>query len=101
MTHNSNVPYGRQWIDESDIAAVTRVLSGDWLTTGPAVDAFEQALAKVAAVDRAIVVNSGSAALHVAYFAARAVSLPIFPAMDDCDIERVIETVEACAEELL
>ena len=70
MTRRSNIPYGRQWVDESDIAAVTRVLNGDWLTTGPAVDAFEAALASKAGVDRAVAVNSGSAALHVAYFAA-------------------------------
>ena len=37
----SFLPYGRQAIDDSDIQAVTDVLRGDWLTTGPAVDAFE------------------------------------------------------------
>ena len=35
------LPYGRQSIDEDDVAAVADVLRGDWLTTGPAVDAFE------------------------------------------------------------
>ena len=39
------LPYGRQEIDEDDIAAVAAVLRGDWLTTGPAVEAFEAALA--------------------------------------------------------
>ena len=36
------LPYGRQSIDESDIEAVAQVLRGDWLTTGPAVEKFEQ-----------------------------------------------------------
>ena len=35
------LPYGRHAIDEDDIAAVVAVLRGDWLTTGPAVRAFE------------------------------------------------------------
>ncbi len=35
------IPYGRQSIDESDIAAVVEVLRSDWLTTGPTVTAFE------------------------------------------------------------
>ena len=63
------LPYGRQSIDESDIAAVTDVLRGDWLTTGPAVDDFEAALAEVTGTPT-VVVTSGTAALHVAYAAA-------------------------------
>ena len=39
------IPYGHQQIIDSDIAAVVRVLQGDWLTQGPAVEAFERALA--------------------------------------------------------
>lgn len=66
----SQLPYGRQWIDERDIEAVVEVLRGDWLTTGPKVQEFEDALACVTGVPRAVVVNSGSAALHVAYAAA-------------------------------
>ncbi|MGH3544729.1 MAG: DegT/DnrJ/EryC1/StrS family aminotransferase [Mycobacteriales bacterium] len=60
------LPYGKQWIDESDIAAVTAVLRGDWLTTGPAVPAFEAAIAAVAGAP-AVSVTSGTAALHAAY----------------------------------
>jgi len=60
------LPYGRQWIDDSDIAAVTAVLRGDWLTTGPAVPAFEAAIAEVAGAP-AVSVTSGTAALHAAY----------------------------------
>lgn len=63
------LPYGRQWIDEDDIAAVVATLRGDWLTTGPAVGAFEQALAEVAGAADSVAVNSGTAALHAAMFA--------------------------------
>jgi len=66
----SPLPYGRQWIDERDIEAVVEVLRGDWLTTGPKVQEFERALASATGVSRAVVVNSGTAALHVAYAAA-------------------------------
>lgn len=64
------IPYGSQWLDEDDIAAVVEVLRGDWLTTGPAVDAFEAALAEAGGVGHAVAVNSGTAALHAAYEAA-------------------------------
>lgn len=64
------IPYGRQSIDESDIEAVAKVLSGDWLTTGPTVTEFEEALARVGAVPRAVSCTSGTAALHIAYAAA-------------------------------
>lgn len=65
------LPYGRQSIDESDIEAVAQVLRGDWLTTGPAVAAFERDVADVAGVPTpAVAVTSGTAALHVAYAAA-------------------------------
>ena len=60
------LPYGRQWIDSSDIEAVTAVLQGDWLTTGPAVDEFESALTEIAGAT-AVSVTSGTAALHAAY----------------------------------
>ena len=60
------IPYGRQDIDESDIEAVVAVLRGDWLTTGPSVDAFEAAFSEVAG-SYSTAVTSGTAALHVAY----------------------------------
>ena len=63
------LPYGRQSVDESDIEAVAKVLRGDWLTTGPAVTAFEEDLARLCGVSRAVSVTSGTAALHVAYAA--------------------------------
>ncbi|WP_456846095.1 aminotransferase class I/II-fold pyridoxal phosphate-dependent enzyme, partial [Cellulomonas sp. P5_C6] len=64
------LPYGRQSIDEADVEAVVATLRSDWLTTGPAVDAFERRLAAVAGGTAAVSVTSGTAALHVAYAAA-------------------------------
>ena len=64
------IPYGAQWLDDEDIAAVVDVLKGSWLTTGPTVARFEDALAEACAVPHAVAVNSGTAALHVAYHAA-------------------------------
>jgi dTDP-4-amino-4,6-dideoxygalactose transaminase len=61
------LPYGRQDVDEHDVAAVADVLRGDWLTTGPAVDAFEADLAAVTGGHPVVSVTSGTAALHVAY----------------------------------
>lgn len=63
------LPYGRQSISEEDIAAVVEVLRGDWLTTGPAVAAFEQAVGQLAGGHRAVSATSGTAALHMAYAA--------------------------------
>jgi perosamine synthetase len=64
------IPYGRQAIDEDDIAAVADVLRGDWLTQGPSVAAFEDAVAAVCDVPFAVAFSSGTAALHAAAFAA-------------------------------
>lgn len=64
------LPYGRQWVDEADIQAVVGVLRGDWLTTGPMVGAFERAVADYVGAREAVAVSSGTAALHVAAFAA-------------------------------
>jgi len=63
------IPYGRQCIDEDDIAAVVEVLQSDWLTTGPKVDEFEKALVDYTGAGYAIAVNSGTAALHCAMYA--------------------------------
>lgn len=64
-----SIPYGRQWVDEDDIAAVVEVLRSDWLTTGPKVDEFEWAFAEFAGVREAVALSSGTAALHAAMFA--------------------------------
>jgi len=66
------LPYGRQHIDDADIAAVAAVLRGDWLTTGPAVERFERHLCDVVGARHSVVCNSGTAAL---YLAARAAGL--------------------------
>lgn len=60
------IPYGRQQIDEIDIAAVVKVLRSDFLTQGPAVPAFEQALATACGAKHAVAVNSATSALHIA-----------------------------------
>ena len=65
-----NLPYGRQAIDEADIAAVVHVLRGDYLTTGPTVSAFEQKLADYVGAKYAVAFANGTAALHGATFAA-------------------------------
>lgn len=64
------LPYGQQSVDEADIAAVVQVLRSDWLTTGPQVGALEKAVVDYVGAREAVVVNSGTAALHAAAFAA-------------------------------
>jgi UDP-4-amino-4,6-dideoxy-N-acetyl-beta-L-altrosamine transaminase len=63
------LPYGRQQVDDDDIAAVVSVLKGDWLTTGPAVDAFEKAFADYVGAAYAVACSSGTAGLHLAALA--------------------------------
>ncbi|EHM10241.1 UDP-4-keto-6-deoxy-N-acetylglucosamine 4-aminotransferase [Thermanaerovibrio velox DSM 12556] len=66
----SFIPYGRQFIDGADVQAVVDVLKGDWLTQGPAVEAFEKAFAAKVGVKHAVAFCNGTAALHGAYYAA-------------------------------
>jgi UDP-4-amino-4,6-dideoxy-N-acetyl-beta-L-altrosamine transaminase len=63
------IPYGRQSISEEDIQAVVDTLKSDFLTQGPAVPAFEQALASYCNVPYAVAVNSATSALHIACLA--------------------------------
>lgn len=63
------LPYGRQSIDEDDIAAVTQVLRGDYLTTGPTSARFDQVLAETTGARHAIGCANGTAALHLAALA--------------------------------
>lgn len=63
------LPYGRQVIDDDDVAAVVEVLRSDRLTTGPAVDAFEAAFRARTDGAEAVAVSSGTAALHIAALA--------------------------------
>ena len=63
------IPYGRQDINDEDIEAVVSVLRSDYLTQGPAVPAFEQALAARCGVAHAVAANSATSALHIACMA--------------------------------
>ena len=60
------IPYGRQFIDKDDIREVVKVLKSDWLTQGPMVQRFEEALAAYCGVKYVVAVSSGTAALHLA-----------------------------------
>jgi perosamine synthetase len=62
------LPYAKQTIDEDDRNAVEQILRSDWLTTGPAVPAFESGLCRYTGAEHAVAVNSGTAALHAAMF---------------------------------
>jgi len=64
------IPYGKHHIDEDDIQAVVDILRSNFLTQGPAVEAFEKAVAEYAGVKYAVAVSSGTAALHLAALAA-------------------------------
>lgn len=64
------LPYGHQLIDDEDIKAVIETLKSDYLTTGSKVKEFEDKLANYCGVKYAVVVSSGTAALHCAYYAA-------------------------------
>lgn len=66
---SSSIPYGRQSIDEHDIAAVEAVLRSDWLTQGPAIERFEQRVAEYCGARYAVAVSNATAALHVACLA--------------------------------
>ena len=67
---NEKIFYGRQWIDEEDIAAVSRTLRGDYLTCGPAVGEMERVLEAYTGAKHAVAVSNGTAALHCACIAA-------------------------------
>jgi UDP-4-amino-4,6-dideoxy-N-acetyl-beta-L-altrosamine transaminase len=70
MTSRAFLPYSRQNISDADIAAVADALRSDFLTTGPRVEAFEAAVAEATGAPHAVVVSSGTAALHIAVMAA-------------------------------
>jgi UDP-4-amino-4,6-dideoxy-N-acetyl-beta-L-altrosamine transaminase len=63
------LPYGRQTITEADIAAVETLLRSPFLTQGPTVPAFEQAVAAKVDVGHGVAVNSATSALHLACLA--------------------------------
>lgn len=63
------IPYGRQDINQADIDAVVDVLRSDFLTQGPAVPAFEKAVANYCGAQYSVAVNSATSALHIACLA--------------------------------
>lgn len=60
------IPYGRQSISQQDVDAVVEVLESDFLTQGPSVPRFEQAVADWVGVKHGVAVNSATSALHIA-----------------------------------
>lgn len=63
------LPYGRQGIDEDDIAAVAEALRADFLTTGPKAAEFEQEICKATGAKESVVCSNGTTALHLAMLA--------------------------------
>ena len=66
----TQLPYGHQSIEDEDIEAVVQVLRSDWITTGPKVTEFEEAVTAYVEARHAVAFSSGTAALHAAAFAA-------------------------------
>jgi len=63
------IPYGRQSIDDADVAAVVEVMRSDWLTQGPAIERFERSVADYTGARHACAVANATAALHLACLA--------------------------------
>lgn len=63
------LPYGKQTLDEDDIEAVLNTLKSDFITQGPKIREFEEKIAKYCGAKYAVAFNSGTSALHGAYFA--------------------------------
>jgi UDP-4-amino-4,6-dideoxy-N-acetyl-beta-L-altrosamine transaminase len=63
------IPYGKQYISEEDIAAVTETLKSDFLTQGPKINEFEEKFAQYIGVKYAVAVANGTAALHLSAIA--------------------------------
>jgi dTDP-4-amino-4,6-dideoxygalactose transaminase len=104
------LPYGKQSISEDDIQSVVRSLRSDFLTCGPEVEAFEREFAAfVGAKQAGQFATQPRLYLQPWYrrsygyapgkcpkaeeFYSRALSLPLFPAMNDADVENVIDAV--------
>ncbi len=64
------IPYGQQFIDEDDIKAVSEVLRGAYLTSGPKAEEFEQKLCELTGAKYAVAISNGTSALHAACYAA-------------------------------
>ena len=61
--------YGHQWIDETDVEEVAKVLRSDFITTGPVAAEFENDLCELTGAKHAIVCSNGTTALHLACLA--------------------------------
>lgn len=66
---NKFIPYGHQSIDKKDISSVLKTLRSDFLTQGPKIKEFEDALSRYTGAKYAVAVSSGTAALHIACLA--------------------------------
>lgn len=66
----NKIYYGRQWVDEIDVKAVSKVLVSDLITCGPKVEEVERELEMITIAKHAVVVSNGTAALHCACIAA-------------------------------
>lgn len=60
------IPYGKQWVDDADVAAVVDVLHSDFLTQGPRVESFERKLCALTGAKHCVAVSNGTTALHLA-----------------------------------
>ena len=63
------IPYGRQDIDEADVAEVVATLRSAFLTQGPAIEGFERGLARYTGAEHAVALSNATAALHIACLA--------------------------------
>ena len=68
MRSKKTISYSHQWLDRQDINEVVKVLRSDWLTQGPKIAEFEEALCKYTGAKYAVCVSSATAALHLACF---------------------------------
>lgn len=111
------IPYGRQTIDEDDIAAVVRALRSEFLTCGPEVQAFENEFAEFVGARHAVAVANATDALHLAMIVAdignkdRVVTSPntflssancaafVGATPDFCDIDPISYTLDPIALE--
>jgi len=69
-TRKNFLPYASQWIDSSDIKAVTDALKADWITQGPKISEFEKLISTYCRAKYGVAFSSGTAALHGAAYAA-------------------------------
>lgn len=96
------ISYGKQWIDEEDVRAVTDTLKSDYLTQGPKVEEFEKVICDLTGAKYCVAVSNGTAALHLAVAALKiksnseGITTPItFAASSNCMVYNDIKPVFA------